>query len=265
MEARYPLPMKAKKPTRVLEGIVRSVGGGSSGGGMWDLVVFLSPWREAEGPLVKKEVRLIVPVGREAALRRVMARHEKGAAIALAVSEISRKKGYPWWDAFGSGPIRAADPTPFKAEVKRQAKARTVEDETLGRLQLDRGMGWYEGTRRLGRKSYSVAVSTPDPDDEKKVARKVAAAGPRVVAVEREWSSILNDIAGELLDTYNEVWRQSGKPLSATAFKKLLAPSELHVADGRTTVYLSSGKLFADHGVEVRIPHRGKRRETLIS
>jgi hypothetical protein len=257
--------MKAKQPARMIEGVIQSAGGGSSGSADWDLVLFLTPWREAGGPLVKRQVRLVVPIGKKAALDRALAQHRAGAAVAVAVSELEKQKKYLWWSAFGIPPLRSTDPTPFQGEVKRQAKRRVTHDDTLGELVLDRGMGWYEGTRRIGRGSYSVAVLTDEPDDDKKVARAIAAAGPRVVALEKEWGAILDAVTDELLASYNGKWRQGGRPLSTTAFKKQLRPSEIHVAADRTTLYLSSGKLFAEHGVEVRIPHRGKRREILIS
>jgi hypothetical protein len=41
--------------------------------------------------------------------------------------------------------------------------------------------------------------------------------------------------------------------------------STIHVGDGRTTLDYSSGSLFADHGVEVRIGARGVISEILIS
>lgn len=257
--------MKSKKSARTLEGIIRSVGGGNNGGDAWDLVVFLAPWRESQGPIVKREVRLIVPIGKSAALKRAIARHKPGHAIALDLTTIERKKGYSWWSAFGSGPIRAGDAAPFQKEVKRQAQPRVFEDETLGRLLLDRDMGWYQVDRRLARKAYTLSIVTPDPDDDGKVARRIAAAVPRVLALEAGWSALLDAATEELLGDHNETWRQGGRPLSAAAFRKKLAPSEVHVGEGRITVYLTSGDLFADHGVEIRIPHRGKRREILIS
>lgn len=254
-----------KQTARVVEGIVGSAGGGSSGGGNWDLVLFLSPWRESGGPLLKRELRLVIPIGKDAALKRAMARCRAGTAISVSVSMLEKKKGANWWSAFGSAPIRDADKAQFQKAVKRRAEPRVVQDETLGELKLDRGMGWYEGTRRIRRTSYSVAVLTPHPDDQKKVTRAITAAGPRVVAVENEWGALLDQIATALLDRYNEKWRQGGKALSPTAFKKQLEPSELHVDEQAITLYLTSGKLFADHGVEVRIPRRGKQREIRIS
>ncbi len=263
----------AKKPTakraaeeRTLSGIVRSVGGANIGGtDHWDLVVFLCPWRDADGPLVKKEVRLVVPVGTDAEVKRGMAEYRAGDAIAVAVTEVGHRKGYAWWDAQGSGPLRAADPAPFAIEVQRQSKVRTAQDDELGTLILNRRYGWYEAQRKIGRKTYSLTVESSDPDDDVKVRRALRRAAPRVLAVEAGWTELLDLCASELLATYNDVWRKGGRPLSAAGFKKHLALSSVLVAPGRTTLYIDCADLFLEHCVEVRIPDRGDQREVLIS
>jgi hypothetical protein len=256
------LPCVKTIPPRLLEGIIKSVSGRPDD---WDLVVFLAPWREEDADVIAMPMRLVVRVGEGQAMERAMAEWQPGDAIAVAVTELEKEDGFSWWSAWGRGPIRSTDRAPFEAEIERLAKPRTFDDKTLGRLELDRETGWYECARRFGRDFLEVAVSTEDPDDDKEVARAIPAAAARVLAVEREWPALRDAIADELLDTCNEEWRDGRKPVSATWFKKQLSPTSVVVEQGRTTVYISSGSLFGEHGVEVRIPHRGKRREICIS
>jgi hypothetical protein len=250
----------ANRGRQVVEGILTSV----AGNGAWQLLLSLSPWRERRGPIVKKELAVIVPFGNEAAMNRAMARYRNGQALALTVTGLEDDEA--WWRAAGRKPIRSADPMSFAAAVKQLAAKRTFEDPVLGTLTLDRGMSWYEtGQRRFRYGRHTIAVQISEPDDDEHVAKAVRSAGAIVASLERAWRSMLGEIADELLDTYNDGWRDGGPLLSRAGFLRALSPESTVVGPERTTVYLRSGSLFTEHGVEVRIPRRGKRKEILVS
>jgi hypothetical protein len=93
----------------------------------------------------------------------------------------------------------------------------------------------------------------------------LAAATTRVRAVEEKQPQIRAAIAKSLVPVYNKHWRETRPLIDAADFDRRLKLSTIHVGDGRTTLYYSSGSLFADHGVEVRLGARGAISEILIS
>jgi hypothetical protein len=140
-----------------------------------------------------------------------------------------------------------------------------VRDPVLGKLELERDLGWYAGWRRKGKAEYEVTVTTPSPDDEHKVRRWVERARSIVLHVEAHLPSFREAIADELLDVCNLNWRDGERPVSRTAFKRQLTLDSVDVADRRVTIHLACGDLFSGHVVEVRMSPRGKVSEILLA
>jgi hypothetical protein len=248
-----------------VEGVVDLACVVGAAGGAWKLRLLLKPWRQDGGKLVRKLLYLDFQTGSKKVISQATSKWRQGANVVVSVG-LLRKPGpnqAGWWGK-PDGPLRR-----IRANAKRAIRApqtsRHIDDGILGRLTLNRGMDWYEGTRKFRRNEYEVAVMTPDPDDAKKVARVVKRAAKCIRRIDDDLTKLRDDIADDLLELYNTEWRQSGRALSRAGFKKRLSLNSVIVQTGRTTAHFGAGSLFADHGIEVRISPRGKVREILLS
>lgn len=248
------------KATRTIEGIIADVAERRRGTA-WSVALSLSPWREGDGPVAKSELRIVVPVRDEAAARRLSRRLRAEQGLPVRVSTRTSRSGA----LEATSTVRKADGEAFVFASKSMAMAREHIDAVLGTLRLDRGMSWFERTRTMGKKPYTLAVKVSVPDDDAVVRKALLRAGPIVTSIERAWPELLGAITDALYDIYDTRWRGDAKLLSRDAFEKRIAPSELVVDATRTTVYLRAGGLFGEHGVEVRIPAKGTKREILVS
>jgi hypothetical protein len=148
---------------------------------------------------------------------------------------------------------------------KQQGRPRRVESRVMGVLKLDPELGWYEGRRTRGKLAYGVCVDTPEHDSGSAVGAAIEHASSIVLRVERELPKIRDVIADELLDVYNEGWRELRPRLSAAGFKKRHKLEALVVTSRRVTLYFACSRLFGKHCVEVRLSPRLAVREVCIS
>lgn len=248
------------KTTRTIEGIIADVAERRRGT-VWSVALSLAPWRESDGQVAKSELFIVLPVRDEAAARRLARRLRGELGQPLRVSTRTSRRGV----LEATSPVRKTDGEVFVFASKSMAMAREHIDAVLGTLRLDRGMGWFERTRTIGKKPYTLAVKVSVPDDDAVVKKAVLRAGPIVTKIEGAWAELLDAVTNALFPVYDTRWRGDEKALSRAAFKKRLTPSEMVVDATRTTVYLRAGELFGDHGVEVRIPAKGTKREILVS
>jgi hypothetical protein len=251
-----------------IRGVITPLGAGAGGNGKsWSLIFRLNPWRQEKGPLALHDVRVLVPMA-EAAAQRAMTRWEKGETVALTARLEKPRRGDTLWHAHARLPIRRVQAdAEMVAVLNERAKPRTIDDPVLGPLTLDRAYDWYEGTRTIRGHEYKVTVETPDPDDDRKVARAVAKASAAIRQIERGLAGLREAIAEELLDTYNDSWRDDGdgKRLSRAAFKRRPSLQSVVVASGRTTVYFDDDELFLGHTIEVRLSARGRVSEVCLA
>jgi hypothetical protein len=132
-------------------------------------------------------------------------------------------------------------------------------------LRLDRDMNWFEGKRRRGALHYDVMLTCRDPDDPRAVAKAVAQAEAAVPGLERSLSAIREAISDQLLDKYNDAWREEGRPLSATAFQRKLELESVEISPTRVTLMFDCAGLFSDHAIEVRLSPRLEVREVCLA
>jgi len=209
-------------------------------------VMFLMPWRHPDGRVIDEELRVAPNVARDVAqaAERV---YRRGAAVRVTAKQVTKERGFTYWNAEGVS----------KVEKLRKLQLQEPEDVTvqhaLGRLVLDQHRGAFVGKR--GRAELVID----------RIDGLLATATTRVRAVEEMQAQIRTAIAKRLVPLYNTRWRETGPTIDAAAFDRRLKLSTIHVGDGRTTLYYSSGSLFSDHGVEVRIGVRGAISEILIS
>lgn len=208
--------------------------------------MFLMPWRHPDGRVIDEVLRVAPNASRDVAeaAERI---YRRGVSVRVTAKQVTKERGSTYWNAEGISKVGRV----------RNLQLDEPEDVTvqhaLGRLILDRGRRAFVGKR--GRVELVID----------RVDGLLAAATKRVRAVENKQAQIRAAIAKRLVPLYNTVWRETGPTIDAAAFDRRLKLSTVAVGHRRTTLYYSSGPLFSDHGVEVRIGVRGGISEILIS
>lgn len=171
----------------------------------------------------------------------------------------SYKKGAkrPKWDAseitFGHFLIREekeveqAAPPKLKPKVKKKPRA----DETLGKLTWNSEYDIWEGAVKRGNGEIRLSVSSTE-DDENAISRLKQA----FAWVETNEKMVKTSVANELLDDYNEEWRELSElpKLSSTKFRAELVLESISVYDHEhLEVRYDCNELFAGHGILVRV------------
>lgn len=242
-----------RQPATEVIGVVEPSGVGGSrsrGEELWTLLFTFDSWRDHEGTLhqsrltVRKEVsekeldefrasvsafqvvRLLVRIGEDAAFD-----FPQAVLIDLIASS-------------------ASDP-----ELERIANALQqpvmLKTKVLGKLSLDRSVGWYEGAVRVGMKKIRMSI---DPDDIESPEATIEAA-ERLVSTIRDWDRKARDLAvKELLSVKNESWLEEGETeVTSEQFKKRMKAESITVhEDGSFDFWYEDGDLFWGHSIEVR-------------
>lgn len=253
---------KTDKRTQVgdrIEGTVQTTGT-VGGGAKVALVVFLQPWVDGNGRVQRRELRVEVPMKSLASATRAASRWDN-ESVALTVTKS--------WAASGNR-LEGARAERLSAVKRGEGSgtvtpSRVVEDRLLGQLELDPGSNSLVAHRRTARFDYEVLIQTGDLGDETQVAQDIERAKQRLRAVERGVARLREAASEKLLATYNEVWNDGSQSISAAQFRRALKISTIHIAPGRTTVHLSCGDMFGEHGVELRLTPRGSVSEILVA
>lgn len=221
---------------------------GAAGGQMnpdpnWYLSFGVRPWRRAEGPLVDRELRVRMPIERDA-LDRWMAKLRPGEAVEFEIAGEPVEKYAAARMLSFAGPC---DDGLLSARAAELSRPRTIEDPLFGTLSYDHKHEWYEAKVAWCGASVSLAL-VGDAEDEAgalDMARRLWAESAR-------WQRDIADrIVAELLATRNQVWRQAGEPvLDAARFLAALTLTEISVGfEGDFTFYFDDGDLFWGHCV----------------
>jgi len=245
-----------------ITGVVKGSAGGAGGPDGWNLVIFLQPWRRDDDVEFERvSARVLVPTS-EAALGRQMGRLDAGMVVKFATNRIDAPtKDHPWWLVHGVAPVRTVRGNAAMREARAQLDAPVViRDPLLGRMTLKRDLDWFIGTRRLNGRRYELSVSQSGKDDDRARDRSdLTRAGVVVQRFEGAMMEIRRAIARRMLSLYNDNWREEGPALTAERFLRMVKLSSAVVnGDGSASLYFSSGDLFSDHGIEVRIARSGR-------
>ncbi len=116
-------------------------------------------------------------------------------------------------------------------------------------FRFDPDLGRYESTVQLAGAAIAVRVASEAFDEE-----RVAAV---VEAVERERERLLDDVATDLLEDYNEGWLEDGEAeVSEEAFRARLALAAIEIGasgGGEVELVLDDDGMFRGHEVVVRL------------
>ena len=214
-------------------------------GGDW-FVMFLMPWRHPDGRVVDEELRVAPDVSHRVAAA-AERRYHHGVAVRVTAKQVVKGPGFTYWNAEGISKV-----VKLRA-LRLEEPGEVLVQHALGFLTLDRRRGAYVG--KLDRAELVID----------RLDGLLVTATKRVRAVEEKHAQIRAAIAKKLVPLYNTHWRGMRGLIDADEFDRRLKLSAIHVGAGRTTLYYSSGKLFEDHGVEVRIGARGAISEVMIS
>jgi hypothetical protein len=252
-------------PARViLEGVLVQ---NSGAGGYWDtwaVTLDCKPWRIAGGAWDARQLRVHIPMAKQAA-NRLFAKWRRGEAIRVSAAAPERVIGRNVTArvmARGVLPVRRIR---VDATAKAPAPATTLVAPVLGTLRFDAAMGWYGARRgrRPGRHEVAIRVRVDDP--HARLERAVARGAAIIVAIERALATYATAAAKKLVATYNASWRGNRPRLTAAALARTLRLTSIIVdAAGRASVLLDASDRFADHAIELRVT-RGRVTQTALA
>jgi hypothetical protein len=168
-------------------------------------------------------LRIEVPVS-QAALDGWMDRLAVGAPVRVNVGRIQPPSNR-WSLARGRLPIkRLAKLSPELARAHAQRmKPIVVRDPKLGRLVLERELGWYRGKYAIADRRVRLSICQSAPNNDAAAdARDIAAARATRLALSRGFTACERAIVKKMLPLYNRIWR-GDRPVLAGA--KLLDAS----------------------------------------
>lgn len=227
-------------------------------------VVFFRPWRDAQGALHARELRVEVPMRTESAVLRAV-RAYAGKTVAATVTYARGPRAHRG-EHVKALRLRSVAPVPeLLGERRRQSRLRIFEHAAFGKLTLDRELAVLEGRRRHRALRYGVMIDAPDTEDAREHERVAEKAAMQARRVEDALPRLRTAIADELFEEYRRSWCKSARPVSRTAFEKRMVLHSMHVQPAHTTIRFDAGKMFTDHVVEVRLSPRGAIREVLIA
>jgi hypothetical protein len=231
-------------------GVLGVCGFRSRGKKPWTLLVTLASWRDHEGTLHRSRLNV----------RSEMSKKELDKLrAAISAFQIIRLLVRIGEDAAFDSPqaalIDIIDSSASDPELEEIAHALqqpvTLETKVLGKLTLDRSVGWYEGTVRVGMKKIQISI---DPDDIDNPEATIESAERLVITI-KDWDKKARDLAAkELLSVKNDFWLEEGEAeVTAEQFKKRMKTKSITVHEnGRFDFWYEDGDLFLGHSIEVR-------------
>jgi hypothetical protein len=251
------------KNATMIEGVITGCGGNH--GSEPTLVLFLRPWRQLECPAQHKELRVEVPMKSEAAMLLAMQKWNEGL-VAMTVRTIRKATKLYVERIVAQSSLRRVDLSPDLQRVsEEQRKPKFVTGPVLGRLKLERDYSWYVAQRTYIRTRYSVIVDSEDPDNDGAVAKVIRRAENLVPRIEQALPQLRDAIARDLLNIYNDSWRENRPSLSATDFARRHKLCTVQIGKDRITLHFENGGLFTEHIVEVRLSPRLGVQEILVA
>ena len=121
-------------------------------------------------------------------------------------------------------------------------------------------MNTYQGERKFRNRRYRLFIDRGSDDDDTERDRKLIESRRALVrTVEAAVPAYLEAAADELLDLYNDTWRDSAPAIDRKAFMQRLSLDTLNIdEEGSWTVYLDDGGLFLGHAIQVSVEADGE-------
>lgn len=216
---------------------------------LWSLNVGLIAWRVAHGPL--RESLLIV--SKEVSDEEL--RGLQGAVRSDSIISFEAKLCEP--SPFGDARAQLVcllDPQTEDPDLERvlakSIKPVETSDPSIGRLILNRSLGWFEGQVKWLGKTIDIALSADGELDTQ------AAIGAAKVLLDSmlEWSQRINDVAvSELLHLKNQCWLdEDEQEIGTTEFLNRMQLTAMTVyPDGSFEFWHDDGELFWGHSILV--------------
>ncbi|HEY1121731.1 MAG TPA: DUF2262 domain-containing protein [Haloferula sp.] len=241
-----------QSPIAEVTGIVDAsgaYGSKSRGDELWTVLFTFVSWRDHEGTLHRSELT----VRREVEEEKLRALQDcfPPYRIVRLQARIGEDEAFTMPQAVLLEVLeaKAADPE-LEAIAAGLQEPVALRSKKLGKLHLDRSVGWYEAEVRLGWKRVKVRLH---PDSVEKPAA-VIAAGERLWSSVRELDGQARERAvAELLDTKNGSWLENGQiALTAAQFKKSMKLQSIVIEEDESfEFWYGDGGLFWGHLINV--------------
>lgn len=214
------------------------------------LVIELIPWSDGGAVYADKALRLVTRAN-AATRARVERTLAEGTVVRASVARIEEGDGK--WSASFKLPVRRTKGSPdLLAAIAERARPFVVRDPVLGRLELDRKLGYFDGKVTLWgkRRRFSVEVGRDHDHDA-----AIADAKKSFAWIERSRGKIEKAVVAKLFKAYDQGEWSEGRPrITKEKFlARIKVESVAAYGGGFAQLYLGAGTLFHGHGIDVKI------------
>lgn len=124
-----------------------------------------------------------------------------------------------------------------------------IYDDLFGHLEWDEQLKWWEGYTIIDNQQVQTYLSC---DKTQKISEVVRTTFQ--ICKDRNFD-YREAIVAEMLDLYNESWREEGNDsIDEATFLSIIEFESIHAnSDGRIDIDYVAGDLFTDHAIEVRV------------
>jgi hypothetical protein len=244
----------AEQPKQVINGLVSPSGAWSSNPRSlldhWSFLFSIDAWTDAEGTVHRDKMTIRKVVDADE-LQRLegMVKAESIVSIALHIGHL---QGF---DCRQGALVEILDSKVEDEDLKQFADELaipvTVESKNLGRLTLDRRVGWFEGEARWGLRKIRLSLSPENTSTPSAViARAEELWGQRKILAR----PACEVAAAKLLEVKNGSWLNEGElPMSEAQFMRKMKLESITVEeDGSFDFWFEDGDIFWGHSIEVR-------------
>lgn len=233
----------------ILEGAVNMVAELSYENGP-RLVIELIPWSDGSTVHADKALRLVTRAN-AATRARVQRTLAEGTVVRASVTRI--EEGEHSWSAPVKLPVRRTKGSPeLHAAIAERARPVIVRDPMLGRLKLDRRIGFFDGKMTLWgkRRAFSVEIGRDHDLDA-----AIADAKKSFAWIEKSREKIEKAVVAKLFKEYDKGEWRDGRPriTKETFLARIKVESVAAYGGGLAKLYLGAGTLFHGHGIDVKI------------
>jgi hypothetical protein len=266
--------LQAREAGFVIDAAVAPSGAAGFGDGskLWLLGVPVGAWRAPGGALSTEEIYVTRPGLERGQLQSLQDRLSGLALVRLRLSAPPAKRRYPsgherWEAVLVSIETSEVNDRELTAWVEKMRKPVVVRDDILGVLTFDRSLSSYEARRSLAGVPYDLAILIDTAPDAGRDSAAIKSLRATVAAIEAGVPRYREAAADELLENYNDNWRNDGDAvLSRREFASRLTLDSINVdSNGEIDVYFKDGEMFAGHVIQVRVDSAGRVRSIAIA
>lgn len=266
--------LQARETGFVIDAAVAPSGAAGFGDGSkhWLLGFPVGAWRTPGGALSTEEIYVTRPGLERSQLQSLQDRLTGLALVRLRLTAPPAKRRYPSGHERWEAVLESIEPSKVNDRelttwVEEMRKPIVVRDATLGVLTFDRPLSSYQAKRSLGGMAYDLAILINTEPDVGRDSAAIKSLRATIAAIEAGVPRYREAAADELLQNYNDNWRNDGDALlTRREFASRLTLDSISVdSTGEIDVFFKDGELFAGHVIQLRLDSAGRVRSIAIA